>query len=42
MNYTSTASFLTPTLELAAPVTLYGDYYEGTFKGDVHREEYKE
>lgn len=42
MTFTDTALFLTPTLSLQAPVNLYGDYYEGTFKGDVHHDKYKE
>lgn len=42
MTFTDTALFLTPALSLKAPINLYGDYYEGTFKGDVHHETYKE
>lgn len=42
MNFTNTALFITPALNLNSPVYLYGDYYEGTFKADVHHDKYKE
>lgn len=38
--FTKTALFMTPVLNLASPVNLYGDYYEGTFKADVHHDKY--
>lgn len=39
-KYTKTASFLTPVLELNPPMSIYGKYYEDTFIGDQHKEEY--
>lgn len=42
MKYTETAKFISPILNLAPPVPLRGEYYEGTFLADVHQEKYAE
>lgn len=39
---TLSAKFLTPLINLKPPITIYGNHYEGTFLGDVHKAEYRE